>query len=292
MRHVDHAHHAERDRQADRNQHEHRPEAQPEEQRLRGAIYRQRAIDARDCRRRSRAYGCISLDEAAIRVFLEKSREPVADLLTRTASQRLDGRDPLSGVRSVERQEREAQFDLAFHAAIGLSPGAFLEQRRGGIVERPQHFGDRVQPDRGVGVGEIEPRHCHPQGLAKAVVRADLGQFFPRGRTGGLQGQGIDQFQRRRRLVRRPGNDDTHVRRTDIQPVAEQRCQHIPRARVTALDELTRDSFFVGKAGVAQLSQPGEKRLVSRLRERRGGNQDGGEQQPEPLPARRSACHL
>ena len=75
MGHVDHAHDAERDRQADCDEHEHRSEAQAEEQHFDTFIETSGSIDALDggCGRRADLF--VAFNEGAVSAFSPASRQ-------------------------------------------------------------------------------------------------------------------------------------------------------------------------------------------------------------------------
>ena len=123
VRHVDDAHDAERDGQADRDEHQHRAEAQAEEQRLDRrrrscATVSMRATRRRPRRAAPRRPARRSVPSGAV---LEERRQPVADLGARggrrassTAASRA------SAIAAVERGQRQPGLDLVLDRGVGL----------------------------------------------------------------------------------------------------------------------------------------------------------------------------
>ena len=72
MGHVDDAHDAERDGQPDRNQHEHRPEAEAEEQRFNCGIERPTRVDVLERSGRCLPHHGVAFDESAVGRFLHE----------------------------------------------------------------------------------------------------------------------------------------------------------------------------------------------------------------------------
>ena len=149
VRHVDDAHDAEGDRQADRDQHQHRAEAQPEEQRLDARVDAARIESMRSTRRaaagRTAASGSA---KAAVGGLLDQRRQPVAHLGARGGRERLDGREPRAPGR--RRRARRAPAPVSISPSDRRDPfhrRALAQQLDRRLVERPQHLRHGGQPD-------------------------------------------------------------------------------------------------------------------------------------------------
>ena len=279
MGHVDDAHHAEGNRQADGDQHEHRSNAQAEEQCLDACIERARAIDPAHGRGGGLPDLLVRLDEIAVRPFFEHAGKAVPHLRPEPAGERRDGIQARPGLAAVERGERKPGLYLFLDRRIRFDAGPPAEQRDARLIEVAQHLLNGRQLHGRVRTREIKARNRRFQQLSQAVVRADPGELVVRAGAGVLQRCRIDQVDRRQGVVRRFDDEDLVVLRARVEAILEEGSEHRPRARMTAPAQTLDDVFLVEEAGVAQLPEHGEKLLVPRLRERMRREHNQGEQQ-------------
>ena len=120
MRHVDDAHHAERDGQTDGDEHQHGSETQTEEQRLDTRIQTSLRVDALDRRGGRRTHRFIALCKRAIVCSCDERREPVPDFGTESSGQRPDRGESRGRIAFVERGHRQCRVDLMAYARIAF----------------------------------------------------------------------------------------------------------------------------------------------------------------------------
>ncbi len=170
----------------------------------------------------------------------------------RPLRQHLDGGEACRLVAAVEIGHGQAGLHLAADARLVLGADALAEQRGGLRVRRSQQLGDGVQADGRIGVRQLGAGHQALQHAAQAVVGADAGQRVARRRAGRLQRDGIDEVDRRQRLIGGLRDEDALIGGADDQAIFEEGAQDDACAGVAARDQLLDDRFLVGVAGVAQ----------------------------------------
>jgi hypothetical protein len=278
VRHVDDAHDTERDGQPDGDEHEHRSDAQSEEQRLDGSIHATQPVD--------RAHGArgglpdlrVGVGEPAVRCRFELRGQTVSHLRSQGVGEHGDRVEPRVRVGAVERCQREPDFDLVPHAGVGLDLRSHAQLRNGLRVERLQHRLDGGEPHGRIGARQTETRHECPQTRSQAVVRADLREIAARRRPGARKRHRIDQLERGEVLISRLDDDDLLVRLADEQTILEQRRQDGAERRVVSRAEPLDDLLFLGEARRGQLAQRRAQIAGARLRESRRRREAGCEQ--------------
>ncbi len=261
--HVDDAHHAEGDGQADGDEDEHRADAQAEEEGLQARVERLLAVDALEGRRGGLAHGRIRLGEAAVVVLLEQGRQAVVHLRPEPAGERGDRVEPGLAVAAVERGQRQADLDLLLHVRVGLDAVALFEQDDVPFVERPQDLVHRRQPRGRVGAVQPEPGDGDADRLAQGVVGPDAGEVVARRGPGVGERHRIDQREHGQAVVVGLDDEDALVGVAVEEPVVEQRREHRLGAVMAARGELIDNLLLLGIGGVAQLSQRGEEAGVA-----------------------------
>jgi hypothetical protein len=150
VRHVDDAHHAEGNRQPNRDQHQHRSEAEAEEERLDAGVERARLIDA------AHRFGCgasdvgVALGETAVRRRLEQGGQPVAHFGPSPMRERRNRIQTRFRIAAVQRGERQTGLDFRLDAGVGFDANPLPQQRDARVVERAHHFGHGGEPHRGI----------------------------------------------------------------------------------------------------------------------------------------------
>ena len=249
MRHVDDAHHPERDGEADSDEHEHGAEAEAEEQRLDGGVQAPRRIDASERVGGGAPHVGVRLDERPVGRVLDEAGQPIAHVGAEAAAERLDRGEPGVAIAAVQGRECQPGLDLIFDGGVGLLSGALPEKLHGRIVERSPHRGDGREADRRIRVRERVPRQRGAEETAQAVVRADLGQFGWRCGAGRLLARGIDQLHRGQAFVRGFHQHDGAVLLTNVEAVFQPAGHRRQRRRMGAGKHTFGDRLLVEEAG-------------------------------------------
>ena len=207
VRHVDDAHDAERDRQADGDEHEHRAEAQAEEQRLDAGVERRAHRSMRSTRRRRPPPGRRRRARRSCRRATSRRAPPAG--CGRPARGRCDSVVDRGEARGWHRcsssaAKRQAGLDFVADAGSVSTADPLAQQRDGRVVERAQHARCTASSRTAAsGLARLEAGDRRPQHAAQAVVRADLRQLVARRRcrrpssvTGSIRSR---RRQRRRR---------------------------------------------------------------------------------------------
>ena len=144
VRHVDDAHDAEGNRQPDGDQHQHRSEAEAEEQRLDARVERaapdrcgapprpRRAGPRRRFRRNCRPAPCSSRAASRLRTSARRRCDSAAIASRRDCA-----------IAAVQRGERQAGLDLLLDAGVGFDADPLAQQRQARLVERRASFPSR-----------------------------------------------------------------------------------------------------------------------------------------------------
>ena len=285
VRHVDDAHHAERDRQADRDEHQHRAEAQAEEQRLDARVERARAIDARarrprppagpprrarrSCRRRpsrgaARA-GCAPPARPARRASLIAASRAGASAPSSAASAR-----PVS-ISALTR-------------GVGLDAGPLAQQRRRS-ARRATAASRLTAASRTAGIRARRDRSARRRSAAPAAAGCwcrSSSASSAGAEPASLSVSGSISSSDASALVGRLDDEDRLIGVADVEPIFEQRREHRARAAGGRLST-SRSTICSLSAKLASRSSPsaGEKRRRPAVCASAGDEHStSGEQQP------------
>ena len=275
VRHVDDAHDAERDRQADGDEHEHRSEAQAEEQRLDRRVEASRpsrCAATRDVPRPAAPPRRFRRSCRPATVSSER-RQPVADVRLEPARQR--ARWPRAARPSRCRRAPPAPG----RCRSPSSPPASVSTRAA-LAQQRRRVGS--SSERSMSLHGVQPHATRPGSTARSARRrperraaggcwcrsssARRGRPSPRAcsESGSISSSDGSA------LVGGLDDEDLLVAVAEVEPIFEERREHRPRARMAARDQPLDDRFLVGEAGLAQLAERGRNASSGDLARERG----------------------
>src|SRR5690606_21044066 len=166
MCHVDHAHDAKGDGEADGGQYQHRAEAQAKEGGFESGVKRAFAINALERRGGDFHY-------LTVRLVIDQAGQAVVDIVAQLAIKALHRRKANVGIDIVKVVQCQRDLHL-FDNVVVLFAGKLLAQQVGGIcINVLAQLLDRAQTHAGVRIIKVEAGESTAQLAAQAVIGGD-----------------------------------------------------------------------------------------------------------------------